>query len=79
MTVVNEITDQERSQKIQFVELLEMIGRIADVKYRDKDEEALPLSERCMMVLEMILPLVGRQVNPVVINEESDSESDDEY
>lgn len=56
-----------------------MIGRIADVKYRDKDEEALPLSERCMMVLEMILPLVGRQVNPVVINEESDSESDNEY
>jgi len=37
MTVKNETGDYENFIKIQFVELLEMIGRIADIKYKDTE------------------------------------------
>lgn len=79
MTVKNETSDYEQFVKIQLVELLEMIGRIAEVKFKDSEEEALPLHERCILILELVLPLVGRSVNPVNINEESESESDEDY
>jgi hypothetical protein len=29
--------------------------------------------------LELLLPMVGREVNPVKANEEEESESDDDY
>ncbi len=56
-----------------------MIGRIAEVKFVNTEDAFLPLHERCMLVLEYILPLVNRQVNPVTAVKESDSESDDDY
>jgi hypothetical protein len=43
-----------------FVELLEMIGRIAEVKYHGTEEESLPLHDKVILVLEIVLPLVGR-------------------
>jgi hypothetical protein len=63
MTVIHETLDQEIFLRVQFVELLEMIGRIAEIKFANTEDAFLPLHERCMLVLEYILPLVNRQVN----------------
>ena len=40
MTTVNEAEESNTKYKrLQFVELLEMIGRIAEVKFKDTDED----------------------------------------
>lgn len=79
MTIRNELADYDHFIRIQFVEMLEMIGRIAEVKYREHEEESLPLHEKVILVLEIILALIGKQYTPVKIDDESQSESDDDY
>ena len=79
MTVRNETGEYDNFIKIQFVELLEMVGRIAQIKYLHTENEMLPLQDRCFFVLEIMLLLVGRSVIPVINNEETESESDDDY
>ncbi len=59
MTVRSETTDNEAFVKVSFVELLEMIGRIAFVKYQNTENEHLALAEKCILVLDLILPYFG--------------------
>ena len=39
----------------KFNELLEMIGRIAEVKYQNTENEVLSLAEKICLVLDIIL------------------------
>ena len=59
MTVRAETVDNEAFVKVSFVEFLEMIGRIAHVKYLHTENEHLPLAEKCILVLDLILPYFG--------------------
>lgn len=59
MTVRAETIDNDAFVKVTFVELLEMIGRIAHVKYINTENEHLPLAEKCNIVLDLILPYFG--------------------
>ena len=81
MTCVNEAEESTiRYKRLQFVELLELIGRIAEVKFRGTEfETSMSLAQRIEFVLDDILVIVDvkrRDVN-IVIDEQS--ESDDEY
>ena len=59
MTLRAETIDNDAFVKVQFVELLEMIGRIAEVKFNNTENERLPLAEKCILVLDLILPFYG--------------------
>ena len=80
MTVANESEEATlKYKRLQFVEFLEMLGRIADLKFKGTDMERMKLTIKMEYVLEDVLALVGatrKDVN-IVVNEES--ESDDEY
>ena len=54
-----------------------MIGRIAELKYREAS--GLALHEKIEFLLDMIFPLVDFSRVPVNINVEEESVSDDEY
>lgn len=56
-----------------------MIGRIASVKFKETNLEFTPLAERMEYVLDMCLPLVEMERVPVNINQDSQSESDNDY
>ena len=79
MTVRAETVDNEAFVKVQFVELLEMIGRIAEVKFHNTENEHLPLAEKCILVLDLLLPSYGATRRDVKQKEDSESESDNEY
>jgi hypothetical protein len=81
MTCVNEAEESTlRYKRMQFVELFELIGRIAEVKFRGTEfETSMTLAQRIEFVLDDIFTLVDvrrRDVN-IIIDEQS--ESDDEY
>ncbi len=60
MTVVDEADDGlNRYNKLYFVEFLEMMGRIAEIKYRGTEVGQYSLTKRIEYVLDEILPLVG--------------------
>ena len=81
MTVINEAEDSTlRYRRLQFVELLEMIGRIADVKYKGTEmETTMTLAQRIEFVLDDVLSLVDVKRKDVNIVIDEQSESDDEY
>lgn len=79
MTVVKETADYERYIKIQFVEFLELIARIAYSKYKDTDQESEPLHELIFLVIETIAALYGRTANPSFSLDVEESESDEDY
>lgn len=59
-------------------ELIEMIGRCAEYKY--KEDEALTLVEKIIMILDVIFELVKlTTVVPVVGEAGDESESDEDY
>ena len=60
MTVVDEADDGlNRYNKLYFVEFLEMVARIAEIKYRGTEVSQQSLTKRIEYVLDEILPLVG--------------------
>ena len=81
MTTVNEAEESSiKYKRLQFVEFLEMIGRIADVKFKGTEsEKAMSLAEKIEFVLEDILTLVNVRRKDVKITVKEQSESDDEY
>ena len=80
MTVVDEADDGlNRYNKLYFVEFLEMIARIADIKYKGTEVAQQTLTKKIEYVLDEILPLVGAKRQEVDIGIEEESESDDEY
>jgi hypothetical protein len=56
-----------------------MIGRIAEVKYFNTENDHLSIAEKCTMVLDLILPSYGVTRREVKLKEDSDSESDEDY
>jgi hypothetical protein len=62
--------------KINFVEFLEFIGRVAYIAFKD---EELDFCERLMKVLDLILKVIDLERLPVPVNVDEDSFSDDEY
>ena len=59
--------------------MLELIGRIADLKYKHSDLSSLPLAKRIEFVLDDLLALVDIKRRDVKIDVDDQSESDDEY
>lgn len=80
MTVPQESEETTAKYKrLAFVEFLEFIGRVAEMKYRNSDLEDLSLAQKIEFILDDMLAMVDvkrRDVN-IVIDELS--ESDDEY
>lgn len=59
MTCVNEQQDSSTLYKrLQFVELLELICRIADLKYKGTEADKLTLVQKIELVLDDVLALV---------------------
>lgn len=58
MTVVTESDSSWQYKQLKFVELLEMIGRVAHMKFKGTDMESLPLAKKIEFVLDQILKLV---------------------
>ena len=78
MTVVNETSaDSKRYKFIQPVEFYEMIGRVADVRFRESS--GLELYHKIEYILDELLPLIGATRREVYINVEESSCSDNEY
>ena len=59
MTVCDEANMYQNYEKLQFVELLEMIGRIADVIFFETDLEYEKLHTKIENVLDTVLKMVG--------------------
>ena len=81
MTTVNEAEESKiKYKRLQFVEFLELIGRIADVKFKGTEtDKSLSLAEKIEFVLEDILTIVDVRRKDVKITVDEQSESDDEY
>jgi len=62
------------------VEFLELLGRIAELKYKGAGMKDIPLARRLEFVLDLVIPVVlevpRREVDIQVVEE---SESDDDY
>ena len=66
-------------KKLQYVEFLEFLARIADLFFEGSEMEGLELHEKIEHILDEILPLVGaKRVKQKIVIEEF-SESDDDY
>ena len=60
MPIVSETKDKSKYLKVMSNhEFYEMIGRVADCKYKDRMNT--PLAEKIGMVLEKILPIAGQK------------------
>lgn len=79
MTVKDEINEFEKYIKLQPVELLEMIGRAAKIKYLNTEAEEEPLSTRIEMILDLLFPLIKLRRRDVIRFEENESASDEDY
>ena len=81
MTCLDESNNYTQHMRMQFVEFLELIGRVA-VCYWDVHREVLaevPLAKKIEFVLDKILPLVKQRRNEVSFAVESDSVTDEDY
>lgn len=80
MTVVQENEQAAKYQEITFVELLEMLGRAADLKYRGTPLAGEPLAVKLERLLDLIFPIMLHQERKEVnILEDEMSVSDDDY
>ena len=79
MTVMDETMEFNAYNKIQHVELLEMIGRMAHIKYAGTSLDEEPLHIRMEYILDELFKLIGANRKEVPIEEESESDSDDDY
>lgn len=79
MQIKDEINDFEKYHKLQLVELYEMIGRAAKIKFENTDMEEEPLARRIELMLDLLFPLVKFRRREVIKDAESESASDDDY
>ena len=75
----NEINDFEKYSKLLLVEMLEMIGRAAKVKYAHTEYDEEPLARKIEMILDSLFPLIRFRRREVFRGNESESASDDDY
>ena len=80
MTVVSEANAFKEYNRIQFVEFLEFIGRLAYIRFKDSSEMgSLPLATKIEYILDDIFAGYGMTRREVVDIVEEFSESDDDY
>jgi len=79
MTVLQEMDQSWQYKQLQFVELLEMLGRIAEFKFRETELEGLELAKKLEYILDDVLSLVEVSRKDVNIQVDEKSESDDDY
>jgi len=80
MTVALESEESSvKYRRLVFVEFLELVGRIADLKCKGTELERLPLAKKIEFVLDDLFELVNFQRRDVNIIIDDQSESDDEY
>ena len=78
MTTVNESTTLTL-MVIEFVEFLEMICRVADIKFRGSNLETEELQTKVGYVLDELMPLIGARKVEVDCHELEISDSDEDY
>jgi len=65
---------------LAFVEFLELVGRLAEVKYKDQPEILEePLLARCGYILDLLFECVGASRQKVEEQQSDFTESDDDY
>ncbi|CDW72588.1 UNKNOWN [Stylonychia lemnae] len=79
MSVITESNDTWQYKQLKFVELLELIGRIAILKFKNSENETLALYKKIEYILDILLKMVEVQRKDVNIQVNEESESDDEY
>ena len=77
MTVAKESQHHSSYFNVHLTEFLELIGRVAELKYRETS--GLGLHEKIEFLLDMVFELVDFARVAVNINVEEESVSDDEY
>ena len=61
MTITDEQDDSTaKYKKLQWVEFLEMIGRVADLKFKGTELEIIPLAEKINFVMDDLLTFVDQ-------------------
>ena len=80
MPIVSEATNYHKYLTLQFVEFLEFIGRLAEMKFRSVEEMANQrLCVRIEAVLGELLPAYGLPKHSAKVIEEDFSASDEDY
>ena len=79
MFIKDEVNEFEKYVKLQPVELIEMIGRCAKIKYANTDYEDEPLALRIEMILDLLFPLIKFTRREVILDKDEDSMSDEDY
>jgi hypothetical protein len=64
---------------MSFVEMLEFVGRFADIRFKNIPLSGRGLAWKIESFLEDFLPKFGLKKNDVKIQQEDISESDDDY
>ena len=79
MTTIEEVNEFDLYNKVAHVEFLEMIGRIAHIKFSGSVLEDEPLANKIEYVLDDLFKMIEVQRRDVPIDEVSESDSDDDY
>ena len=66
-----------RQYHMDFVEFLEMIGRVAEVHFYESDYESQPLEEKIKIVLDEILKLIDYNVEEPELYEIASDDSEE--
>ena len=79
MTTVEEVAEFDLYNKVAHVEFLEMIGRIAHIKFSGSVLEDEPLATKIEYVLDELFKLIDVQRKDVPQVDIEESDSDDDY
>ena len=80
MTVPNENDDAKRYNSLYFVEFLEMIGRVADLKFQGSELQDIPLHNKIEYIIDDLFVLIpGAKRTLVSFEPEEETESDSDY
>ncbi len=77
MTVVNELKNATKYDKVELAEMCEMICRVADTKF--KAATGLTFAQKIELLLDELFVVTGYTRKDVNVQQEEQSESDDEY
>ena len=80
-TVLDEQQHSKKYHLLPFVEFLELIGRVAEFKFRPTAMNAIPLFQKIEYTLDEIIPVLlpGKERLIPDIQEIEESDSDDDY
>ena len=80
MTIPNETENMSLYDEITFVEFLELLGRLAVIKFEGSPQiKTWSLLDRLETIIDAILRLVGAKATKVEFKDLQATESDDDY